>query len=140
MGGNVETAMDEMGGMWTANALQFYDAGKRMDQLGLGGLSPEDMDDLPGSMIPAGTKSEAYVRRFNFACEKGTLLNFQREDRTTVAFALRKNKDLSRKKLFEQLDWNINLAENNAELADEAAQIAQAMAAAGVQPGKGHAK
>jgi hypothetical protein len=140
MGGNVETALDEVGGMWTANALQFYDAGHRMELLGDSGLTKEDMDDRPGTMIPDGTDSEAFVRKFKFECEKGSLLNIQRQDKIQVGFALRKNRDLSRKGLFNLLDWNINQKENEAELMEEAKKQAEAMAAAGAQPGhaKGH--
>jgi hypothetical protein len=126
--------------MWTANALQFYDAGHRMELLGDSGLTKEDMDDRPGTMIPDGTDSEAFVRKFKFECEKGSLLNIQRQDKIQVGFALRKNRDLSRKGLFNLLDWNINQKENEAELMEEAKKQAEAMAAAGAQPGhaKGH--
>lgn len=139
MAGNVETAIDQVGEMWVANALQFYDAGRRVGLLGMGGLAKEDMDELPGSMIPANTRSEEYVRKYHFLCEKGSLLNFQKQDRIQVGFALRKARDLSRRKLFQMLDWNINQEENDLELKAEAMMMAQAMQAAGVQPGaKGH--
>ena len=139
MAGNLENSTDELGELWTGCALQFYDAGHRSELLGEKGLAKEDMDERPGSLIPDGTHEEAYVRRFKFECEKGTMLGFQRQDRTQVGFALRKNKDLSRKGLFNLLDWNINQDENEAQLMEEAKQMAQAMAAAGVQPGgKGH--
>lgn len=139
MTGNVETALDEMGMMWTGNALQFYDSGKRIEQLGLGGLTKEDMDDMPSTMIPDGTKPEAFVRQYGFACERGSLLGFERKDKIQVGFALRKNKDLSRDGLYDLLDWNFDRKRNEAELMDEAKQMAAAMAAAGVQPGgKGH--
>jgi hypothetical protein len=135
MGRNIEYFVDEIGGMWNANALQFYDASKRMELLGAAGLDKSDMDDNPGSLIPGGMSSEAFIRRWQFKCDKGTLLNVQRQDRIQISFALRKNHDMSRKKLYEQLDWNINLEENDKELAEEAAAIAKAQAAAGVQPG-----
>ena len=136
--GNVETAVDEVGELWTGTALQFYDAGRRVELLGLEGLTKEDVDDKTASLIPEGIESEAYVRRWHFECERGSLLNYQRQDKLQVAFALRKNHDLSRKKLFAQLDWNINQEENDAELQKEAEQQAQAMAAAGVKPGAHH--
>jgi len=139
MGRNIEGFVNEIGGMWAANALQFYDAGHRMELLGASGLAKEDYDDMPGTLIPAGYNSEAFVRRYKFTADKGTLLNVQRQDRIQIAFALRKGKDISRANLYKTLDWNINQAENDKQLAEEAAQIAQAMAAAGVQPGhKGH--
>ena len=138
MGRNIEDFVDEVGTLWLGTGLQFYDAAHRVELLGSSGLTKEDTDDRPGSLIPNGVKSEAFVRQFRFKCDKGTLLNVQRNDRVQVSFALRKNKDLSRKKLFEQLDWNINLAENDAELQEEFAQIAKAMAAAGGGKPGGH--
>lgn len=130
MGGNIETSVDELGMMWTGNALQFYDAAKRTELLGIQGLTKEDLDDAPGSMIPSGINSEAYVRQFHFECERGSLLNIQRQDKIQLAIAMRKGRDLSRKKFFKIIDWNINEEENDAELAAEAA----AMPA----PAKGH--
>jgi hypothetical protein len=104
--------------------------------LGEDGLVKEDMDDRPGSLIPDGINSESYVRRFKFKCDKGTLLNVQRQDKIQIGFALRKNHDISRNQLFDLLDWNIDREKNQQELADEQAAVAKAMQAAGVQPGK----
>ena len=134
--GNVETAVNEVGELWTATALQFYDAGRRMEVLGMDGLTKEDIDDRPGSLIPEGVNSESHVRKFGFECEQGSLFGFQRADRIQIAAGLRKNHDLSRKKFFAIAipDWNIDQEENDAELAEEQKQQAMAMAAAGVHP------
>ena len=137
MGRNLEDFVDTIGTMWVGESLQFHHAAHRMELLGPKGLTKEDCDANPGTLIPDGINSESFVRRFTLKCTKGTLLNVQRQDRTQICFALRKNKDLSRKKLYEQLDWNINLTENDAELAEEMKAQAKAMAAAGIQPG-GH--
>lgn len=135
MGRNIEDFTDEVGGMWTANALQFYDAPKRIELLGVQGLDKSDMDDRPGSLIPDGINSESFVRRYHFATDKGTLLNVQRQDKIQISFALRKNHDISRNQLFDVLDWNINREQNAKELQEEAESIAKAQAAAGVKPG-----
>lgn len=136
MGRNMEGFVDEVGGQWVANALQFYDAAQRMELLGDQGLTKEDTEDVAGSLIPEGINSEAFVRRFRFKCDKGTLLNVQRQDRQVMAFALRKGKDLSRNKLFDVLDWNVNREENEAELLEEAKKLAAAMGAGGGKPHK----
>lgn len=138
MGRSCESFMDDIGQMWVGCALQFYDAARRAETLGLSGLTKEDFDDKPGSMLPDGTASESYVRRFHFRTRPGTFLGVQKQERIQVSFALRKNHDLSRKKLYEELDWNINLEENDAELMEEAKQMAAAQAAAGggKAPGK----
>jgi hypothetical protein len=134
MGRNIETFADEIGTMWVGDAIQFYTAERRAELLGGKGLTKEDIEGVPGSMVPEGIQSEAYVQRWSMNCDKGTLLNVQRQDKIQVSFALRKNHDLSRKKLFEQLDWNINQQENDEELAKEAEMQAKAMAAAGIKP------
>ena len=138
--GNVETGVNEVGELWTATALQFYDASRRVECLGMDGLTKEDIDDRPGSLIPEGVNSESHVRKFGFECEQGSLFNFQRQDKIQIAAGLRKGKDLSRKKFFAIAipDWNIDQKENEEELAEEATQAAKAMAAAGVQPGAKH--
>lgn len=135
MGRNSEDFLDEIGEMWTGDALQFYTAERRIELLGGKGLVPEDTDARPGSLIPEGIDSEAFVRRWKFKSDRGTLLNVQQQERLPVAFALRKGRDLSRPKLFEMLNWNINQKENDAELLEEAKQMAAMMPP---KPGKGH--
>ena len=139
MGRNIEDFVDDVGTMWCADALQFYDAAQRIEMLGEKGLVKEDLDDKPGSMIPEGINSEAFVRRWKFKTDKGTLLNVQRQDKLQIAFALRKNHDISRDQLFDILDWNINRKENQEQLQKEAEDMAKAQAAAGAKPG-GHKK
>ena len=139
---NVETGVNEVGELWTGTALQFYDAARRVETLGMDGLTKEDIDDRPGSLIPEGVNSESHVRKFGFECEQGSLFGFQRQDRISIAAGLRKNRDLSRKKFFAIAvpDWNIDQKENDEELAEEAKQMALAAAAAGIKPGAAHHK
>ena len=137
MGRNVEDFVDEIGTIWAGTALQFYDAGKRMELLGEQGLAKEDIDNSPGTLIPDGIDSEAFVRRWRFKSDKGTLLNVQRQDRVQIGFALRRNHDLSRKRLYSLLDWNIDLEKNDKELLDEAQAMAGAVGQTGAKP-KGH--
>ncbi len=125
MGRAAEWFLDEVGQMWTADFLQFYDAGMRMELLGPSGLAQPDMDNKPGSLIPDGVNSESFVRRYHFKTKKGSLLNAQHQEKLPIVFALRKGKDLSRRKMFEFLDWNINEEENDTELKAEAAAAAQ---------------
>ena len=103
--------------------------------LGPAGLAKEDIDNKPGTLIPDGIDSEAFVRRYHFRTEKGSLLNVQKQEKLQIAMALRKNKDLSRAQVFKILDWNINLKENDQELKAEMEAMAQAQAAAGGRQG-----
>jgi hypothetical protein len=137
MGRNIEGFVDDIGNMWTSNALQFYDAAKRMELMGEQGLVPQDVENPAASMFPEGIDSESFVRQWKFKCDKGTLLNVQRQDKIQISFALRKNKDISRDQLFDVLDWNIDRKANEDQLAKEAEMIAKAMAAGGGPP-KGH--
>jgi hypothetical protein len=135
MGRMAESFMDDVGALWCPLALQFYDAAHRLELLGPAGLVKEDLDNNPGTMVPDGVNSESFVRRYHFRTERGSLLNGQKQEKTQIAFALRKNHDLSRTQVFKILDWNIDLEANNKELAEEAKAMAEAQAAAGVKPG-----
>jgi hypothetical protein len=135
MGRNMEDFVNEIGTMWAQDALQFYTAEHRMEMMGAAGLTKEDMDDRPGSLIPQGISSEGFVRRWKFTSDKGTLLNVQRQDRLQIAFALRKNHDISRQGLYRILDWNVDVKQIEDELGQEAEATARAMAAAGIKPG-----
>lgn len=53
---NMEFSVTELGEMWKSDAFQFYTAKRRFELLGLAGISNEDMDSDPGSMIPSGDK------------------------------------------------------------------------------------
>jgi len=138
MGRNAESFLDDVGEQWTSNALQFYDAGKRMELLGITGLVKADIDAKPGIMIPADMSGEQFVRRYHFRTEKGSLLNAQQQEKIQMAFAMRKGRDLSRKQLFKVVKWNINEEENDKELEEEAKAMAEAQAAAGGKPGGKH--
>jgi hypothetical protein len=94
------------------------------------------MDDKPGTLIPDGIQSEAFVRRYHYKTERGTLLHIQQQERIPIAFQMRKVHDLSRKQTFKILNWNIDEKENDEELKMEAAAMAQAQA--GAPPKGGH--
>jgi len=53
---NMEYSVTDNGEMWKSCAFQFYTAKRRWEILGLDGLTNEDMDSDPGSMIPDGQK------------------------------------------------------------------------------------
>ena len=135
MGRNIEDFVNDIGGMWTADAIQFYDAGRRVQMLGMSGLVPEDVEDVPGSMIPDGFTGEDFVRRWHFFADKGSLLNVQHQEKIPIAFAMRKQRDISRDTLFDILDWNIDRKKNADELAEEGKTLMAAQAAAHA---KGH--
>jgi hypothetical protein len=135
MGRSTEWFLDDVGALWCGCALQFYDAPHRLALLGPAGLVKADLDNNPGSLIPDGINSESFVRRWHFMTARGSMLMGQKQERTQMAFAMRKGRDLSRRQLLKIIDWNLNEEENDKELADEAKAVAEAQAAAGVKPG-----
>jgi hypothetical protein len=135
MSRNSETFLDDVGYLWTAETLQFCDAGHRMQLLGPTGLVKEDIDAKPGVMIPDDIDGEDFVRKFHFQTKRGSLLKAQQQEEIQITFAMRKGHDISRHQMFKKLDWNIDEAANDKELAEEAKAMAQAQAAAGVKPG-----
>ena len=129
-------AVNEVGELWTGTALQFYDAARRMEVLGLDGLTKEDIDDRPGSLIPEGVNSESHVRKFGFECEQGSLFGFQRQDKIQIAAGLRKNQRFKPQEVFpmhSRLEHQPR--RERCRASEEAKQMAMAMAAAGVKPG-----
>ena len=132
----LEGALNAVGTNYAGIGLQFYTADHRTEKLGLEGLVPEDMDDKPGSMIPEGVNSEAFVRRFTMSCEPGSLLNLDKRDKLPLALNLRKAHDISREQVLKIADLGIDLAENEQQLQLEAQKMAQAMQAAPKKGGK----
>ena len=129
--------------MWTGTALQFYDASKRVEALGIDGLTKEDIDDRAGSLIPEGENSESHVRKFGFECEQGSLFGFQRQDRIQIAAGLRKNRDLEPQEILCYRHPRLELGsegERRGTWLRKLSSRRMAMAAAGVKPGAAHHK
>jgi hypothetical protein len=129
-GRNIESFLRRVGQMNVPNIFQFYDARRRMFMLGKDGITFEDLDWDPGSMIPAGARPEDHVRNFAFMIHPGSLLNINQVERNMLLLKLRSMHDLDRKNLYKQLDLGIdpsvvakNLQEENSQ------QLAQALAA-----------
>lgn len=101
----MEFAVSELGEQMIPNFLQFYTLQRRMHMLGQHGVMPEDVFDWnPKTMIPAGVAPDQYIRNFAFQVVPGSLLNANRQELATLAMALRRQGDMSRKTLFQMLD------------------------------------
>jgi hypothetical protein len=140
MGRGLKSFLVETGGLVVADMMQFYSARHRLLKYGAKGIVANDLIPWYGQLLPAGMQPEQFVKSVNFTIRRGSVLAIEKTEKIPVAFALRKGKDLSRRKLFAFLDTNINLDENDAELKAEMAEQAAIGAAAGALGGHGKKK
>jgi transcriptional regulator with XRE-family HTH domain len=69
------------------------------------------------------------------------LLNIEKAEEVQIAFALRKNRDISRKRLLRKIGLSqVEIDENEQELVAEGLQQAGAAALVSAASGKGHGK
>jgi hypothetical protein len=145
-GRNIEVFLRRMGQQNIANIFQFYTAERRMFMLGSDGLTNQDFDYDPKTMVPGGSRPEDHVRNFVFNITPGTLLSINQVEKSMLLMKLRGMKDISRKTLYQQLDMGIdaeteqtNLAEENAELIKQAiaAKLITMQVAGGAPGGPG---
>jgi hypothetical protein len=119
-GRNIEVFLRDLGSQQISNVFQFYDAKRRMFMLGQKGLTFEDFDWDPGSMIPDGARAEDHARRFKFMIEPDSLLNARRVEKAMIMLRLRLMGDMDRKHLYEILDLGYSVEDVEAELKREA--------------------
>jgi hypothetical protein len=90
IGRGMERVVTELGVMMGSNFFQFYDAQRRYSLLGKDGVTTEDFDYDPGSLIPShivgenpaipsptsqGDRARWYSRQFMFEVDPGTMLD-----------------------------------------------------------------
>lgn len=141
-GRNIEVFLRRMGSMNISNIFQFYTAERRMFMLGKDGLTYEDFDWQPKTMVPAGTRPEDHVRNFVFMIQPGTLLKINQVETSMLVLKLRAMKDIDRENMYKQLDLGIDpdsvqkgLDKENAEALAQAIKMKVAAAAVGGAPG-----
>lgn len=71
---NMEQSIRGIGEMWKSDFFQFISARRRMELIGPDGVSNEDFDYDPGTMIPNGQTVEKYV------AESGTTIDMEQTD------------------------------------------------------------
>lgn len=120
----IEMAVSEIGEQMTPNYFQFYTLERRMFLHGQMGVLPQDVFDWnPKTLIPQGINPEQYIRNFSFKVTPGSLLNANRVEQATLAMALRRQGDFSRKTLFEILDMGSLYDKVVRELQEEQEQM-----------------
>lgn len=140
MSRGLKSFLQDAGSLVAADMMQFYTAAHRVSMYGADGLVPQDTVPFYGHMLPHGMKPEEFVKKASFTIRRGSLLAIEKTEDLPLAMALRKQGDLSRKNLFRFLDRNIDIAQNERELKEEAAEKLALMAAAQGATGKGHKK
>jgi hypothetical protein len=138
MGRSLKSYLTEVGAQVSCNIMQFSSAKARASMFGGEGLTDGDFTPMYGNLMPKGMEPEEFVRRCNFSIRKGSLLAIEKNDEIQIAFALRKQKDLSRKGLYRKLDANIDVKQIEDELLEEAKINIQLAGAAAQTTGKGH--
>jgi hypothetical protein len=139
MGRRLENFMNRSGQMVVSNMLQFYSIGHRTAILGEKGMTSWDFSPMYGSMIQGGMLPEKFVRKFQFSIRPGSALSFDREQRAQLAVTLQRGGLISKKNVLRALNAagaNIDLAENEKEMAAEALQQLAMAALAGQAAGK----
>lgn len=119
-GRNIEVFLRDLGSQQISNVFQFYDAKRRMYMLGTKGLTFEDFDWDPETMVPEGVDPDDHARRFKFMIQPDSLLNARRVEKAMVMLRLRLMGDMDRKHLFEILDLGYSVEDVEAELKREA--------------------
>jgi hypothetical protein len=134
----IEDFMKQMGQQWVPNAFQFYTLKRRMQLLGSEGLTWEDFDWDPGTMVPYGTPAEEHWKAFTFMMVPGSLLKSARMPQQALMLNLRRMGDMDMKNMLESLDLGglydsikKNLEEEGANILIQAIRQKQAGAAGG---------
>jgi len=85
----VEAFLKEIGQQFVPNFYQFYTLGRRIQMLGSDGITFEDYDYNPGTMVPAGVPAEEHWRSFQFLVQPGSLLKSSRQPQQLLMLNLR---------------------------------------------------
>lgn len=100
----IEVFLRDIGVQAISNFIQFYDSGRRLRKFGLDGLTFEDLDYDPGSMVPAEKDPQSFAQNFAFNVKPGTLLNQSRLEHGQLMLMLRRMGEVDRKTLLEAMD------------------------------------
>lgn len=141
----IEMAVRDLGDQMVPNSCQFYTLSRRMWMFGRFGVTYQDVFDANlSTFVPAGRQPVEHSQGFSFELAAGSLLNSSQTDVRMLAMALRRQQDMDRKTLYDQLDMETlyvqvekGLKQEQTEAAQNiaAGQLQAAQAAAGPPPG-----
>ena len=101
-----------------SNVFQYFTAPQRMKILGADGLSWEDFDFDPRSLVPWGEPLEDHWRRFSIEVAQGSLHGASKDREKQVAISLFRLGGISRRKMLEVLGFT-DIDQIEAEIARE---------------------
>jgi hypothetical protein len=118
MSRNMESSMREIGEMWKCNFFEFYSVRKRFQILGRDGVTREDFDFDPSTLVPsnldlpvvgsAGTRSERariHMRNFHFSIVPNSIYSMTQSTRQLILLQLQRvGTPLAPKFIMEQFD------------------------------------
>lgn len=133
-GRNIESFLRVGGQMMVSNMIQFWSAKRRLQVLGTKGMTFEDFDWDPGTMVPAGMSGEQFVQRFKFYIQPGSLLSIKRVEEKMEVLMLRKMQAIDLKTMYKKLGGDYNVEEIEKNLLEER----KALAASGPPPKGAH--
>ena len=122
----IEPFLRDAGIQAVSHVFQFFNAAQRLRLLGADGLTFQDFDYDPGTMIPYSQPREDHWRAFSFEIAQGSLHGASNDRNKQVAIALFRMGAISRKHLLRTLDVG-PLDQINAEIAEERATGMEAM-------------
>jgi hypothetical protein len=103
-GRHIEVFLRDAGQIAVPNIFQHYTASRRMKFLGANGLTWEDFDYSPGSMVPEGIPPESHIKNFSMDIMPGSLLGSGKDRNKQVAIGLYKEGGTSRKAMLRTLE------------------------------------
>ncbi len=90
-GRNIETFLRDGGRLMVPNIVQWYSDDRRKAILGSqSGTTGADSDADPGTIVPAGTPPEEFIKSFDFFVQPGSLLQTDRVKKVQDALVLKK--------------------------------------------------
>lgn len=127
-GRRIEDFLRDAGVQCLSNVFQFYTAKQRMMILGSDGITPQDFDFDPGSLVPnSAMERSSHWRNFSMTVIPGSLHSGAKDRDKQTAMALYKMQAISRKKLLETLEIN-DVEGVERQIYEEVAQMKAAMA------------
>jgi hypothetical protein len=100
----IESFLKDIGQQFVPNTFQFYSMKRRIQMLGRDGITFEDFDYDPGTMVPAGVPASEHWRSFQFLIQPGSLLKSSRVPQQMLMLNLRRMGDMDRDNMLEALD------------------------------------
>lgn len=114
----IEAFLRDAGTMAVSNIFQFYTAKQRLYTLGTDGLTWQDFDYDPGTMVPASLPKEDHWKQFPIAIAQGSLHGASKDRNKQVSISLFRLGAISRKELLRTLEIK-NIEQIEAEIAEE---------------------